>query len=105
MTTAYTQSAFGYGAETMEPNKFKLKVPYATLATMTAAPAVGMTVLNPASGPFQAAMLAFDKGYLNPSQPNYPANYYTISTAYGKEPTGNLYASRGCANNKITQLS
>ncbi len=102
--TTLTMSHVGYGGDTMEPNNFRFRVPYATLTTMTPGAGTPMTVMNPTDGPFQTAMMAFNNGYLNPNQPNYPGNYFTISTAYGKEPT-QMYATRGCASNTIRPLS
>lgn len=100
--TTITQHKIDPSGAVLTPNNFQFKVPYATLATMTSSPGVGMNVLNPFSAPYQTAINAFNKGYLNPSQPNYPGDYYTISTAYGKEPTGDLQISRPCAASRIT---
>ncbi|NCY26334.1 MAG: hypothetical protein EBX37_16295 [Alphaproteobacteria bacterium] len=84
----------------MEPNNFQTRVVYATLGNMTKYPGAPMQVLNPSDAPYKAAIVAFNNGYLNPNQPNYPGNYFTISTAYGKEPN-NLYATRGCSSSVI----
>uniref|UniRef100_A0A6C0KS72 Uncharacterized protein n=1 Tax=viral metagenome TaxID=1070528 RepID=A0A6C0KS72_9ZZZZ len=100
--TTLTQGKIDPSGAALTPNNFQFKLAYATLANMTSSPGVGMEVLNPYSPPYQTAMAAFNNGYLNPSQQNYPGNYYTISSAYGKDPVGKLTASRGCAASKVT---
>jgi len=97
--TSLTQQAF-IGGATLVPNNFQFNVPYATLGTMTSGVAAPMFVMNPADGPFKTAMQAFNDGYLNPNQKNWPANYYSISTAYGKEPTTPV-GKRACGGTSI----
>lgn len=96
--TTLTQSTIGYGAETMEPNNFKTPVIYATLATMTSQPGAPMAVLNPNDPTYMRFQKAFDNGLLNPNQNVNRGNYFSISTAYGKDPI-NIYASRKCSGN------
>ena len=100
--TTLTQGKIDPSGAALTPNNFQYKLSYATLSTMNAGPVFPQNVINPYSPPFQTAMAAFNKGYLNPNQQNYPSNYYTISLAYGKEPVGSLVASRPCASTTVT---
>jgi hypothetical protein len=98
--TTLTQSVIGFGGETMEPNNFRTPVHYATLATMTSQPGAPMAVLNPNDPTYRRFHTAFNNGLLHPNQSVNGANYYNITTAYGKDPI-NIYASRVCSGNKI----
>ena len=99
--TTLTQFKTDPSGAALTPNNFQYKIDYATLATMTSSPGAGMEVLNPYTPAYQASMAAFNKGYLNPNQPNYSGSYYTISLAYGKEPVGSLTTTRVCAAHNI----
>lgn len=84
----------------MEPSRTATLVSYATLRTMTTRPSAPMYVMNKFDGPWATQAKAFNQGLLNPNQNTATGGYYNINTAYGKEPV-QLYATRGCASNKI----
>lgn len=71
---------------------------YSSLRGSTLSPNAPVKVINQNDAPFRTFVSAFDAGLLNPNQ-NAAAlagrGYYTIATAYGKEPTS-LYSVRGC---------
>ena len=72
---------------------------YSSLVGSTMVPNAPVKVLNPADAPYAKSVGAFDNGLLNPNQEDKSLlgrGYYTIATAYGKDPT-NVYTSRGCA--------
>ena len=72
---------------------------YASLKGSTMSPNTPVKVLNQNDAPMRTFLSGFDSGLLNPNQSDpklLGRGYYTISSAYGEEPTS-LYTARGCA--------
>ena len=90
----------------MSNNVNELSTPYFSSPTMfaslggsTKSPNAPVKILNKNDAPYAKFENGFNKGLLNPDQDDKTLlgrSYYTISTAYGKDPV-QLYSTRSCA--------